>query len=47
MMKKQRINLNLLCDHHPQEFLAGCEEFVRQISLSDVANLNLFLGELQ
>ena len=47
MMKKQRINLNLLCDHQPQEFLVGCDAFVRQISLIDVANLNLFLGELQ
>ena len=47
MMKKQRINLNLLCDHNPHEFISGCDEFVRQISLKDVANLNLFLGELQ
>ena len=46
-MKKQRINLNLLYDHDPIAFLEHCAEFVQQVSCFDVANLNLFLGELQ
>ncbi|KAK4012972.1 hypothetical protein OUZ56_025220 [Daphnia magna] len=47
LMKKQRINLNLLYDHNPSAFLEHCLQFVEQVSSVDVANLNLFLGELQ
>lgn len=46
-MKKQRINLNLFFDHEPQEFLVHCDEFIVQISCKDIANVNLFLSELQ
>lgn len=46
-MKKQRINLNLLYDHNPSAFLEHCMQFVEQVGDVDVANLNLFLGELQ
>lgn len=44
LMRKQRIDLNLLYDHNPQAFRANVEKFV-----SDVANSNwmsLFLTEL-
>jgi elongator complex protein 1 len=47
LMMKQRINLNLLYDHNPRAFLEHWSQFVEQVSCVDVANLNLFLGELQ
>jgi len=47
LMKKQRINLNLLYDHNPSAFIEHCSQFVEQVSCVDVASLNLFLGELQ
>lgn len=47
LMKKQRINLNLLFDHNPGSFLEHCSQFIEQIGRVDVTNINLFLGELQ
>lgn len=44
LLRKQRINLNLLVDHDPVKFLANIEHFV-----DDIANtqwLNLFLSDL-
>lgn len=45
LLRKQRINLNLLCDHQPTEFLAKIECVVDE--LKDPAWLSLFLSELQ
>lgn len=45
VMRKQRINLNLIYDHKPQLFVSNAEKFVE-----DIANpnwLSLFLSELQ
>lgn len=45
IMRKQRINLNLLVDHNPERFLSDINRFVEEIA---VANwLNLFLSDLQ
>lgn len=46
MMKKQRINLNLLYDHQPEQFVQNAGLFIEQVG-SDLANLNLFISELQ
>ncbi|PVD20111.1 hypothetical protein C0Q70_20605 [Pomacea canaliculata] len=45
IMKKHRINLNLIHDHNPQAFLEHVSNFIQQIS--SVSDLNLFLTELQ
>jgi len=46
LMRKQKIDLNLLYDHSPQNFLSHCERFV--LSLSDnIDHLNLFLSSLR
>jgi len=47
LMKKQRINLNLVYDHNPQAFMENCSKFVQEISNGDVSNLNIFLSELK
>lgn len=45
LLRKQRINLNLLVDHNPSDFLAHIPEFVRDIG--NAQWLNLFLADLQ
>ncbi|KAI8484997.1 hypothetical protein Bbelb_372430 [Branchiostoma belcheri] len=45
IMRKHRVNLNLLCDLNPQMFLTSVPELVTQ--LKDVNYLNLFLTELR
>ncbi|RWS03471.1 elongator complex protein 1-like protein, partial [Dinothrombium tinctorium] len=46
MMKKNRINLNLLVDHDIHKFLDNIETFVEQLSNSDVNDICIFLSEL-
>ncbi|KAK7115940.1 elongator complex protein 1-like [Littorina saxatilis] len=45
IMKKHRINLNLLYDHSPSVFLHNLSQFMQQVS--SVTDINLFLTELQ
>ena len=45
LMRKHRINLNLMYDHNPKVFLNQTKEFVKQ--LDSVNDLNLFLTELR
>lgn len=45
LLRKQRINLNLLVDNNPRQFWDDKEEFINQIS--NPTWLNLFLTELQ
>ncbi|XP_014675329.1 PREDICTED: elongator complex protein 1-like, partial [Priapulus caudatus] len=45
LMKKHRINMNLIYDHNPELFLNNVDAFVKQID--NVGNINLFLSELQ
>lgn len=45
IMKKQRINLNLIYDHDPKLFMDNAEKFVEEIAKPDW--LSLFLSELQ
>ncbi|KAL8606732.1 hypothetical protein ACOMHN_018766 [Nucella lapillus] len=45
VMKKHRINLNLLYDHSPAVFLRQVHQFLHQIP--SVTDINLFLTELQ
>lgn len=45
IMKKQRINLNLIYDHDPKLFTDNAERFVEEIAKPDW--LSLFLSELQ
>lgn len=45
LMRKQRINLNLLVDHNPERFLNEIELFVDVVDNSNW--LNLFLSDLQ
>ncbi|XP_029166752.1 putative elongator complex protein 1 isoform X2 [Nylanderia fulva] len=45
IMKKQRINLNLIYDHDPKLFMDNAEKFVEEITNS--GSLSLFLSELQ
>ncbi|XP_072752046.1 putative elongator complex protein 1 [Anoplolepis gracilipes] len=45
IMKKQRINLNLIYDHDPKLFTDNAEKFVEEIAKPDL--LSLFLSELQ
>ncbi|XP_011265632.2 elongator complex protein 1 isoform X2 [Camponotus floridanus] len=45
IMRKQRINLNLMYDHDPRLFMDNAEKFVEEIAKPDW--LSLFLSELQ
>jgi len=45
LMKRHRINMNLIYDHNPAMFHANAETFVRQLDLP--ANINLFLNDLR
>lgn len=45
LLRKQRINLNLLVDHNPADFLAHINEFISDIN--NIQWLNLFLTDLQ
>lgn len=45
LLRKQRINLNLLVDHSPVKFLENIEQFVTDID--NTHWLNLFLSDLQ
>ncbi|XP_069695776.1 putative elongator complex protein 1 [Periplaneta americana] len=45
LLRKQRINLNLLCDHKPTEFLSNMKLVINE--LKDPSWLSLFLSELQ
>lgn len=45
IMRKERINLNLLVDHDPNAFLANIDTFIDDIS--NIQWLDLFLTELQ
>lgn len=45
LLRKQRINLNLLFDHNPTKFLENIEQFVTDID--NTHWLNLFLSDLQ
>lgn len=44
LLRKQRINLNLLVDHDPVDFLAHVNEFIADID--NIQWLNLFLSDL-
>jgi len=44
-MRLNRIDLNLLYDHNPEQFLQHAEHFVRQVD--DAENINLFLSDLR
>ncbi|KOC68440.1 Elongator complex protein 1 [Habropoda laboriosa] len=44
LMRKQRINLNLIYDHDPEKFIENANKFVEQISKASW--LSLFLSEL-
>lgn len=45
LLRKQRINLNLLVDHNPSDFLEHISEFIADIN--NMHWLNLFLSDLQ
>ncbi|XP_017083892.2 putative elongator complex protein 1 [Drosophila eugracilis] len=45
MLRKQRINLNIICDHNMEQFVASVDVFLREIK--DSQWLCLFLSELQ
>ena len=45
LMKRHRINMNLMYDHNPTAFLSNVDTFVRQLDLP--ANINLFLTDLR
>ena len=45
MARKQRIDLNLLYDHNPTEFLSAVKEFIQQVN--HPSYLNLFLSGLR
>ncbi|KAK3098402.1 hypothetical protein FSP39_019180 [Pinctada imbricata] len=45
VMRKHRINMNLLYDHNPEMFLQNVDKFVKQIN--NVNFINLFLTDLQ
>ncbi|XP_064620717.1 putative elongator complex protein 1 isoform X2 [Lineus longissimus] len=45
LMKKHRINMNLIYDHNPQVFLENTSLFIEQVDA--VNNINLFLTGLQ
>jgi elongator complex protein 1 len=43
--RTQRVDMNILCDHKPEQFLANVELFLRQ--LKDVTYVDLFLSSLK
>ena len=45
LMKRHRINMNLMFDHNPVSFYANVDTFVRQLDIP--ANVNLFLSDLR
>ena len=45
LMKRHRINMNLMYDHNPAAFHSNTETFVRQLDVP--ANINLFLTDLR
>ncbi|XP_030374223.1 putative elongator complex protein 1 [Scaptodrosophila lebanonensis] len=45
MLRKQRINLNIICDHNVEQFVASVDIFLREIKQTQW--LCLFLSELQ
>ncbi|XP_041916665.1 elongator complex protein 1 [Alosa sapidissima] len=45
VMRKQRINLNLIYDHNPKVFLENVEMFLNQVD--SINHINLFLTELR
>ena len=45
LMRKHRINMNLLHDHAPARFLSNVTSFVTQVD--NVNHVNLFLTDLQ
>lgn len=45
IMRRQRIDLNLIFDHNPQMFLDQCSLFLEQVERTDY--LNLFIASLQ
>ncbi|XP_061166857.1 putative elongator complex protein 1 [Saccostrea echinata] len=44
-MRRHRINMNLIYDHNPDNFLSNVQLFVQQIN--NVSHINLFLTDLQ
>ena len=44
IMRKHRINMNLLYDHKPDVFLQNVDVFVKQVAA--VNHINLFLTDL-
>lgn len=45
LLRKQRINLNIIVDHNPVEFFKNINNFIEEIS--NINWLNLFLSDLQ
>ena len=45
LMRRQRIDLNLIVDHNPIRFLDECELFIKQVGRTEY--LNLFIASLQ
>lgn len=45
ILRKQRINLNLIVDHNPVKFLQGIPDFLQQIK--DNQQLSVFIADLQ
>lgn len=45
LMRKQRINLNLICDHNPKKFINNIDTFLE--SIQNNSWLNLFLSDLE
>lgn len=44
-MRKHRIDMNLIYDHNPEDFLEHIEDFIKQIDNVDF--LNLFISSLR
>ena len=45
LMRKHRINMNLIYDHNPDAFLDNVASFVEQVD--NINHINLFLTDLQ
>ena len=45
LMRKHRINMNLIHDHSPTVFTENVDKFIRQVA--NVNHINLFLSDLQ
>ena len=45
LMRKHRINMNLIFDHNPKVFLDNVTVFVQQVE--SVNNISLFITDLQ